>query len=152
MDKDSLDEFKNLPPEYVEGFKARRAARQARMAGIKEEFTQTFKFRDSVHGTYRTPEGRIDPNSDIFTIAQFSDDHGNTVYIKKGSKEGYPPEDQIRTLSDRIKTQQEAFTALDPSEQTKIRAASAFPGNQPDNRFSDHLRNDALAAQFQKLK
>lgn len=152
MDKDPIDELKNLPPEYVERFKARRAERQARMAGMNEEFARKFKFRDSVHFSYRTPQGNLDPKSDIFTIAQWSDDEGNTVYVQKGSKEDYPPEDRIKALSDRIKAQQEAFNALDPAEQTRIKAAPTLPGNQPDNRFSDYLKNVALAAQFQKLK
>ncbi len=129
MPEDPIDKLNNLPPEYVKRFKARRAERQAGMAQQNQEYAQKFKFRDSVHGAYRTPEGGIDPNSDVFSIAQFSDDYGNTVYIKKGSKENYPPEDQIRTLSGRIKAQQVAFTALDPSEQTKIRTASTLPGN-----------------------
>lgn len=143
MDEDPTDYLKNLPPEYVEGIKARRAERQARMAQENEEFARKFKFRDSVHFAYRTPDGRIDPNSDVFTIAQWSDDNGNTVYVKKGSKEDYPPEPQIRTLSERIQAQQTAFNSLDPSEQTRLRT---------DNRFGDYFNNEALAAQFQKLK
>lgn len=127
-------ELKKLPPELV--------------ARLKEEAARRFKPRDFVYGTYRTPDGRINPNSDVFTIARWSNDHEHTVYIRKGSKESYPPEDQIRALSGKVQTQQTAFGSLDPSEQSRIRTDSS--GDR--TRFGDYLANEALAAQFQKLK
>ena len=150
--EDPYDRLKNLPPELVAKFKADRDRRLGEVAKKKDEFARTFKLRDSVHFSYRTPAGHIDPNSDVFTIAKWSDDYGNTVYVQKGSKEAYPAPDRIKARSERIQTQQVGFTALHPSEQSRIRTNFTSPGGRTDNRFSDYLGNEALAQQFQKLK
>lgn len=152
MVEDPYDKLKNLPPDLVARLKAERDARQAKVSGMKEEFARQFKPRDSVHFSYRTPDGHLDPNSDVFTLTRWSDDYGNTIYTEKGSKEDYPNPDQLRTIAQRVQAQQAAFAALDPSEQTRIRTDFTSSGNKPGDRFGDFLNNAALAEQFQKLK
>lgn len=153
MIEDPYDKLTNLPPELVARLKAGRDQRIDEINKMKEEFARTFKPRDFVHGAYLTPDGRIDPNSDVFTIARWADDYGNSVYIKiVSSRENYPPEPQIRTLFERIQTQQADFIGLDPSEQSRIRTNFATPGEGIDNGFNDYLNNQAMAQQFQKLK
>lgn len=57
MTEDPIDKLTNLPPEYVERIKARSAARKAQMDQSIETEARRFKFRDSVHGSHRTPDG-----------------------------------------------------------------------------------------------
>lgn len=150
-EEDPYDRLKNLSPELVARLKAGRDQSRAEIARINEEYARTFKPRGFVYGSYRTPNGNIDPDS-VFTIAEWGDDYGNTVYIRKGSKEKDPLPDQIGTLSGRIQTQQADFNRLDPSEQSRIRTEFTSLGNRTDNRFGAYLANEALGVQFQKLK
>ncbi len=148
--EDPYDKLRNLPPEFVDKLKAKRDERQAKENERLEKYAREFKFRDSVIYSYRTPGGHIDPNSGVFSIAQWSDDYGNTVYTNIGSKEEHPPPDQIKALSEKIQTQKVNFGILDPSEQSRIRTDSL--GGNTDSRFGAYLTNEALAQQFQKLK
>lgn len=157
MDNDPYDSdrFKNLPPDLIVRLKAQRSKSQAEMARVQEEYARRFKLRDAVQGIYRTPQGHLDPNSGITNIRQWQDDYGNTVYtrtvsyIRQISAPEFTP-DQVRVLSEQIKTQQNAFDSLDRSEQLRIR--TAFTSSGTDTRFEAYLTNEALGEQFQKLK
>lgn len=153
--EDPFDKLKNLPPELVARLKADRDRARAEHEQRNEEHARKFYLRGLVQGIYRTPGGLIDPNSEITAICQWQNGSGDTVYTrtvrtKQAPTEVLPSPDQIRVLSERIKTQQANFGSLDPSEQSRIRTDSS--GGRTDTRFGDYLANEALAAQFQKLK
>lgn len=145
MTEDPVNSFTNISPEILEEFKARRAQRQAGIAGLREQVAMTFIIRDSVLASYPTPEGRIDPNSDIITFGEFQNSKGDTLYTRRGSKETYPSQDEMAALSARVKSEEANFKALSPAEQARIR-------REGSSQFEAYLAQETLKEQFQKLK
>lgn len=141
---DRIDKLTNLPPEIRERLKARQAQSQAEMARLNERMANLFNLTDSAHGIYRTADGQMDPSS-MFTIGKFQNSKRETVYVKRGSKEAYPSQDQIAGISTQIQTQQTDLMKLDPAEQSRIRKEGSA-------QFGAYLSNEALGQQFARLK
>lgn len=140
-----IDRLKNIPPEIIARMKARRAEVQAKVAEANQVVANLFGLKDSVLVGGRTPGGHLDPNAEVFDIGKFQNSTGDAVYLRRGAKEDWPSLDQIAASSARVKTEEAGFKALDPLAQTKAR-------QEGNPQFGTYLSNEALRAQFQKLK
>lgn len=149
-----LDQTRQRVESYTADVQARTEAFQKQL-----EYDRLHRPQDvgMVNDISFTPDGRINLQ-EMRLIHQWDDGFGNMVYTANSrsdiSRGNIVTPDQIHTLSDRIKTQQTAFGALNPGEQSTITtefnsskgaAASAQP-------YKDHLQNEALGKRFAELK
>lgn len=112
---------------------------------------------DMVNDISFASDGRVTPQ-ETRLIHQWNDGFGNTVYTANTrsdiSRGNIVTPDQIHALSDRIKTQQTAFGALDADQQSTItREFDSSKGTATSAQpYKDHLQNEALGKRFAELK
>lgn len=103
------------------------------------------------------PDGRINMQ-EMRLIHQWDDGFGNIIYTANSRSDiqrgNIVTPDQIHALSDRIKTQQSAFTALDPVQQSTLNgefdsSKGTATSIQP---YKDYLQNETLGKRFAELK
>lgn len=145
MERDELRrKFPNLPESMIDQMAARMGQTQAAVNRVKEQVSATFGLVDSVHLTDRTGNGQLDPDA-VRTIGKFQNGIGDILYLQRGVREQFPEQDQLVVLSARVKKEAGEFALLDPISRINAR-------NSADPRFGAHLANEALKADFQRLK
>ncbi len=156
MDRDPLDELKNLPPEVLAGIKARRAVRQAefdeQMKALREK-EAGYKLQETCVVVNRNAAGQIDINPEnTRVLRQWTDAAGHTIFTYTKPSASVPDISRLSNLGEVIRFQQSQFSSLPQDEQTKIRDESRNQPLNPSGTYGAYLTNEALSAQFQQLR
>lgn len=149
-----LEQTRQKVDAYAADVQARTEAFQKQL-----EYDRLHRPRDigMVNDISFSPDGRINLQ-DMRLIHQWDDGFGNTIYTANTRSDiqagNIVTPDQIHALSDRIKTQQTTFNALDPEQQSNINTEfnSSEGATTGAQTYKDYLQNEALARRFAELK